>query len=247
MKKCWAAKLGGCCDTISREHLVSACLYDQDAIAVRGLSWCKDKECTIGLSSLTSKMLCRKHNYDLHSVDEEGAKAFKTLSKLKKQLLVRQKMQPRRWKKTAYKVNGLMLERWFLKTGMNLVYYDRNQLKEDDETPTVSLLRVIYGEEKMEPHAGLYITFSSKQTFTSHNTIEFSVLSDETGWIVGYRFTFQDFRFLVSLMPKKINSVKSDEGKMVSESWSNSELIYHPRKINIKQGDHISQVVNFTW
>lgn len=247
MQKCWAAKLGNCCGTISKEHLISSCLYDQEAITVKGLSWCKDNECTIGLDSLTSKILCKQHNNDLSEVDIGGAAAFNTLKKMKHQLSIREKMSPRRWTKTKYHINGLMLERWFLKTGINLIYYNPTQLKDENQSPDKDLLEVIYGLRNMDKYAGLYITFSEGQTFPSDNTIEFNLLSDSNHAVTGFRFTFQGFRFWLSLSTTKHNGIKSHNSKEKSDNWSNSQLIYHPETVNIKQGKHISQIINFKW
>ena len=65
---CWARGLGGCSDKISREHYVSAALFDDAKITVHGFAWCKEAPVTIGIGSATAKILCSKHNSDLLSL-----------------------------------------------------------------------------------------------------------------------------------------------------------------------------------
>jgi len=93
--ECWASCLGGCSDKISREHLVSQALFLEDKVRVQGFSWCKDVEKEIGISGLTSKILCSQHNNDLSPVDEAGAKAFATLREIRRIANVRQKVKMR--------------------------------------------------------------------------------------------------------------------------------------------------------
>ena len=247
MKKCWAEKLGECSGDISREHLVSSSLFSHDIVNVQGLGWCRNEVKRIGLANLTSKILCKKHNNDLSEVDMAGAESFDILREVKRQFFVRQKLLPRRWTVTRYYIDGTMLERWFLKTGLNLVYYDQSQLKDSDQSPDVKLLEVIYGKQKLKEFAGLYITFSTGQRFSSIDDIEFNVLSNNDGNITGYRFAFQGFRFWVSLITKKLVKINYHQSDEPTDDWSNSQLIYHPSKIRIKEGKYVSQIIYFKW
>ena len=69
--KCWANCLGDCDGGMSKEHVVSGCLYEKD-VKVKGLPWCQDWVYR-NINNVTSKILCSRHNSILHKVDD-GAK-----------------------------------------------------------------------------------------------------------------------------------------------------------------------------
>ena len=122
MAECWASGLGSCSDKISREHIVSESLFTNDIVRVEGFSWCKDKEKEIGLRSLTAKILCKKHNAALSPVDIGGASAFEAFRNMTKIGNVRKKVQPQIWDVIQYSIDGILLERWFLKTLINISF-----------------------------------------------------------------------------------------------------------------------------
>ena len=79
MKRCWAASLGGCSGTISREHIVTKGIWEGNEIAVQGLPWCPDEYKLIPKSKYWAKVLCTKHNSNLSPVDESAIEAFSGL------------------------------------------------------------------------------------------------------------------------------------------------------------------------
>jgi len=76
---------------------VSESLFPQGVIQVQGFSWCKDKPKEIGMSGLTAKILCTRHNSDLSPVDDAGAKAFNVFREMRRIANGREMMKPRRW------------------------------------------------------------------------------------------------------------------------------------------------------
>lgn len=111
MPACWARSLGGCAAKISREHIVSAALWDGPNITVVGLPWCKDAAKPIGLSSLTAKILCRDHNTALSDVDKSAAASFRALQRSIDLEADRGKQRPRKWKIRRFEIDGKRLER----------------------------------------------------------------------------------------------------------------------------------------
>ena len=73
--ECWAAPLGGCGGGISREHLVSKCVFPDQSIFVRGLDWCLDEPKEVRIETLTAKILCKDHNSALSELDSEVGRA----------------------------------------------------------------------------------------------------------------------------------------------------------------------------
>jgi hypothetical protein len=122
LMNCWASCLGDCSDKVSREHLVSEGLFQSDTVRVQGFSWCKTEPKEIGISGLTSKILCTHHNNTLSPVDEGGRSAFNTLREVRRVENVREKLKRRIWTVVRREINGLLLERWLLKTTINISY-----------------------------------------------------------------------------------------------------------------------------
>ena len=114
MDRCWASVLGQCSSKMSNEHLVSKSLFDGGVVKVQGFPWCRDSPKTIGLASLTAKVLCKAHNETISDVDTAGASAFKAFRAMTLTRNQRKKMQRGSWTVKKYGIDGPLLERWFL-------------------------------------------------------------------------------------------------------------------------------------
>ncbi len=111
MVRCWAAGLGGCSTIPSREHLVSAGLFESSVITVQGFPWCQNEPKTIGLRRAVAKILCKHHNSLLSPVDEKGGiAAFKIFHEVIRLDEVRRKLKPRHWHVRRYEINGKLLD-----------------------------------------------------------------------------------------------------------------------------------------
>ena len=125
---CWASPLADCGGKISREHLISQALFEEKSIVVKGLDWCSDEAKTIGLSSLVAKILCEKHNSSLSDLDSAALDAFDVLRETVRLNSVRGKLGSNHWSIKRFVIDGKRLERWFLKTLINLSFKGRHSL-----------------------------------------------------------------------------------------------------------------------
>src|SRR5690349_11968009 len=98
MKECWARALGDCSDDVTKEHLVSAGLWEGSSVDVIGFAWCHDTPKTVGINSVVSKILCRKHNNDLSPLDASAKQAFHALKACVALGTKRSGERPRKWK-----------------------------------------------------------------------------------------------------------------------------------------------------
>lgn len=156
--QCWANCLGDCAEGMSQEHLVSECLFN-GAVRVKGLPWCKDEEKTIGKSSLTSRCLCRHHNSRLG--DEVDGASLLTLDTLKEAFELwgaRKNIVTRNWRLKYFTTDMLLLERWCLKTliNINLNLKPGFPIQDGSNMPTEELVRVAFGLDRFKPPMGLY-------------------------------------------------------------------------------------------
>lgn len=102
-------------DGWSLEHLVTEGLWSDPAVKVVGLPWCREQAAIVGLASLGATILCRRHNSALSPVDTAGIIAQRAISGF---YATTQAHAPHA---VTFDVDGNLLERWLLKTLINLV------------------------------------------------------------------------------------------------------------------------------
>jgi hypothetical protein len=245
--ECWASALGSCSEKISREHLISDSLFVGNVVRVQGFSWCKEAK-EIGLSSLTSKILCKKHNEDLSPVDIAGSSAFKTFREMRRLANVRQAMKPQKWKVVRYQIDGILLERWFLKTLINIAWGGEFPIGKVSLAgkPSEELTRIAFGLSSFGGRAGLYSIVHAGQNVNSTDRIGFAPLLKDKTYIAGGLFSFRGFRFLLFLMPQG-PPTPLDAVLLDGEDVGKSQLNYHNRRIDEYSGRHKSQVLEIKW
>ena len=104
---------------MSQEHLVSECLYDR-SVKVKGLPWCKDDWKFLSIENVTSRILCRQHNTALSEVDDGAKHTLETIGQAFDLFEIRKNIVTRSWSKKYFTTNMLLLERWCLKTLINI-------------------------------------------------------------------------------------------------------------------------------
>jgi hypothetical protein len=220
-----------------------------DKVRVQGFPWCKESPREIGLSRLTAKILCERHNNALSPVDEAGAEAFSVLREMRRLANVREKLKPRPWNVVRYSIDGLALERWFLKTLINLCCdrgYPIGTGSAIVGRPAERLVRIAYGLGSFERREGLYFVVRSGMQVNSTDTVSFAPLIKHGVHIEGGVFAFRGLRFLLFLEPEGPPEPLS-ELFIDGEDLGHCQLNFHNKKIREKTGKYLSQVLTITW
>lgn len=249
MEKCWANIIGNCSDKLSREHLISESVFKNNEIEVSGFEWCRDKPKAVGLSSLTSKILCQKHNSDLSILDSEAANTFKKIREFSRITNVRRNLKNKNLNVLEYEINGSRLERWFLKTLINLslksdlpigVTSDRSGL------PSKKLVEIVYGLKLFKRKAGLYFVVKKGQNINTKERIEFAPLIQSNKYIEGGLFKIKGFNFLIYLNesgpPDALTGISLGD-----DYWGDSLLNFHNKIIFDSISGKTSQKLIFNW
>jgi len=249
MQTCWAASLGNCSTKLSGEHLVSSSLFDGGLVSVVGLPWCKDAPKTIGLSNLTAKILCDHHNHELSPVDEAGASAFKVFRQMSKTSNARRQMKRGSWKVLRYEIDGPGLERWFLKTLINVCFEGSYPIGRGNEVPgwpTEELVETAYGRRSFEGRAGLYSIVRTGMQVKSSEELVFSPLIKHRHHIEGGLFSFRGFLYMLFLEtdgpPGPLHGVFLE-----GEDLGHCQLNFHNREISDVERGYLSQVLTVRW
>jgi hypothetical protein len=249
MQSCWASPLGKCSTKLSGEHLVSGALFEDDLVTVQGLPWCREAPKTIGLANLTAKILCDYHNHELSPVDEAGVAAFKIFREISTQSNRRKQMTRGSWKVLRYQIDGTGLERWFLKTLINICYQGSFPIGRASVVagqPTSDLVEVAYGHRRFERKAGLYSIIRTGMQISSTENFTFSPLLKHQHHIEGGLFSFRGFLYLLFLEPDGPPD-PLDGVLHGGEDLGQCQLNFHNREISDKERGYLSQVVTVKW
>ena len=205
--KCWANCLGDCDGGMSREHIVSKCLYGEN-VKVKGFPWCKDEWAYRSIDNVTSKVLCRRHNSALSPLDDAACDTLETIGQAFDLWHVRSKYLSRSWTVSHFRTNMLLLERWCLKTliNVNLNLKPGWPIDGDSPTPTDELVGIAFGKEKFKPPMGLYVWVSDEPEQSTVNLMEGEItVQTETSnnRLSGASFDMWGMKFLLNLHPEE--------------------------------------------
>ena len=261
MDKCWARCLAGCDGKISGEHIISASLWEGDHIFVQGLQWCRSSHKEIPVRRFASNILCERHNSELSNigVDGGGAAAFDVFRQAGKVQAQRSEnikagFQTGRFDVCEYDINGPLLERWLLKTLINMELSGDQGLTlgpylAQTERPNCELVEIVYGRRPFPGRSGLYFVADSAQSIQFQERLRYVAYLktvEEKSYVAAAGFSFHGFPFILSLEPQGLPSTVDEcdnEGRVVRKL----SLLYHPEVLNVNLNDFPSLSIRVTW
>lgn len=249
MVNCWASKLNDCCDNFSREHLISASLFPRsDTVFVQGFHWCQNEQKEVGLASLTSKILCKHHNNSLSQLDTAAGHAFNNFEYIAK--LIKEANETNgRFKVKETHVNALLLERWLLKTLINICYEQKQFIGNSSElgVPDENLVKICFGNSTFTGGSGMYIAANKGDQigFGSHLTIV-PIIYESENRVVASMFKFAGLLIFLWLKPEKLPD-NFDFIKQRSPEWLNVQPSRPFRKIKFNIPSGHSHTLHFHW
>ena len=249
---CWAQAIGGCSQKTSREHLVSGGLWSGDQVDVFGFPWCKDVTKRIGLASLTGRVLCTHHNSRLSPIDQAGIDAFVAIRDADELCDRRNRQRPhRKWRVRRFDLSGMDLERWFLKSTINLALSQKSALtwaatgRPLEDVP-LEVVEVAFGARAFAKPRGLYCVGRVGQTVVATEGISFAPLIQDGNSMVGGMFGFRGMNFLVYFGDAEL-PVHLDLPGSTSSGWEAGQPLYRLRRQRWKIGRHLSHFIELAW
>lgn len=249
MTNCWAESLGDCSDKITQEHIISGGMFPDQNLLVKGFDWCMDDFKEVSPNSLVKKVLCKHHNSLLSEVDQFGINAmtvFRQEVVIKK---ARSAMPQIRWTVKTFQINGSGLERWCLKTLLNVAAGGDRKIGTNDGAPgkpSAHLVRIVFGIEKFNPRAGLY---GVAQVGKQHNLIDgFRLLPyvDIQNTLVGGLFAIHGYQFLLYL-PESGLSESIEIPDFNGGPAYFAHTLYPLKRLTFTIGKYISHVFRFDY
>jgi hypothetical protein len=210
---CWAACLGHCSLQHSREHIVTESTLQGPQLNIRGFPFLNGNTITLHKSEFKSNILCQTHNNTLSQVDEAGTVAFNALRDSAGS-------NPRR----KNKINGTLLERWLLKTCINM-----EVLADFNLRPPPDIVEVAFGKRLFAPNSGLFFLGYSFDPELGDERVSYTRLVEESAGnkIVGGRFKFRSFDLLLTLAANPFAELQivANGGEV-----TNVKPLHHPRR-----------------
>ena len=233
---CWANYRCDCDRGMSKEHLLSKALFPDQLVYVSGFAWCEGTEKRVGINSLQRKFLCAKHNNDLSQTDQAAVLAISAFTT----------------GKGTPPVMGLLLERWLLKTAINLSVGSNLHIGSgmaDSKTgwPSPYLLAVAFGDLLFSACMGAY--FLLPQQPYSHRAGEFLVTPIyRDGAIGGFVFGLRGQFVFLSLYPGHVPpAIGLLAPSLLPEPLGTATLVYRPHSLLLQIGSSAPINVQLEW
>lgn len=222
---CYLKDQKNCCDKISKEHYISqTVLKDKEfngTVAISGLKWIPENTYKrMTTPNLVANILCKRHNEALSDLDNVAGRFIRLIGDIDKDF---NNDKP----KSSFSLfAGEDIERWMIKTLLNLVYAKHIQ----GPTNVELWKRLLFSENLMPSGWGLYIEVQEQ---IYHNSFfEFTaIIREDTKEVVGAYALFNNFKFILFL-----NNMKIDKSK----------LIHRPRTLIFSQNG-IQKIIELSW
>jgi hypothetical protein len=251
MIECWAAELGSCGRKQSGEHVITRALFAPSRnVIVRGLRWCLTEPLSIGLNSLKSNILCDVHNSALSPADQAADALQSTILEVDRIERLRLQSPRHRWSPKRRQVDGFPLERWFVKTALNLLTgagdFSPWPLRGPRKVlPPRHLVDAAFGRSDLDEPLGLYAVARVGSNTGTLGHIGCGTLLDGNNQVAAAFYEFHGLRFLlwlssaaIPLSPNPLESI---------DDWWGSELLRHPVAVRWERLGSLSQSIEFRW
>ncbi|MBI4818894.1 MAG: SEC-C domain-containing protein [Deltaproteobacteria bacterium] len=237
--RCYAAPLGGCTGSLSREHYFSKnllqSLTNAGVVEPRGLFSGPNDPKKIGINSLTAKILCEGHNSVLSPLDMVGGRFFEVFHRIH--------ATPWSPRSESFELfSGHDVERWMLKTMLGFaksgIAPDQGRRVRLSAAFEVQLLRHVFEGVPLPEGAGLYFVEPIGGRFTPGQQsfqLIFNRPDEHTGELWGLQTDMNGFSFAILLLQPQTGA-----SGHYNEAW------YRPRQVWVRHLG-VRRVVEFSW
>jgi hypothetical protein len=198
--KCYLRSTQNCSDKITREHYISrnvlASMEKNGTSKISGTPWQAPQEFRIvSTESLTSKILCKRHNESLSALDSEAGRLIRTIGNYDRGF---NDVIPRREMSLFC---GEDLERWMLKTVCSMVggkQVGRGGVARDTEI-SEKWVSILLEDEDWPPGGGFYAALPSGATYHSSSFSFMPLTHSATGQVVAAQLILNGVSFYLML------------------------------------------------
>ncbi len=197
-------------------------VFDTDLVTASGLSWCNGQKVQISLANAVAKILCKKHNSALSDFDSAAVD-------LSRFLLGQLGHNPEG--RAHFSVNGRQLEKWALKTAINLTYL--GAFGNRGNIPTPDHLAILFREGPIPDGMGLYLIGGELDARVARAGVHwFDVRDAQTSELVAVKLIFNGVQFLTCLVPER-----ADRKVFSDREHAKATFSYRPNGITLQGRD----------
>jgi len=217
---------------LSLEHPIShgilRVLSHDGLVKIDGFNWQEEKSTQeLPTPRLASRILCKRHNEALSSIDAMALRFFQKLDNAIRQTERRD---------CVFLFDGTDFERWMLKTlcGVVLSGYADIGAVSTDWKPDLLWLNILFDGERFPDHWGLY--YSGESADTIEGGFKLRTLSNSPDGVYGVRISLDDelFLFLMDTPPEDLTGTYL------------ARYFYRPKEIVLLNG-YCENVIRFGW
>lgn len=201
------------------------------------------------VNTLTAKVLCKQHNHRLSEVDAEAGKLTDAIMDFRR-LWQRRLIRGLAYTDKRSLIDGLRIERWFIKTLAAITAHDGLPLGSKDAevgTPTDELVDIAFGLREPSGHIGLAGAAALGPERVQINEFSFEPIhyvpptEPAKRYIVGCTADFRGFRFVLNVDRDRtipLAALRKLHG------WEHVNLSQPLRSINAL---HMNLGIRFVW
>ena len=224
---CYLGETADCSFDLSAEHYMSRSVLEAigPRVAINGAPWLSAGETReVGISSLTAKILCRRHNSALSPLDAMAGEFCRQLRAIYADC--ERKSISRKREVTL--ISGEALELWMLKAACGF-FFSKNAAKDgarliDDHLLNQEVVIDCFFRNHWAPGGGLYIRASQGHAFDVNRSVAFAPLTASGDkQVVGAGLFLLGLEFMILFDP-----IAADSGRLTREGWFHrpSELLF---------------------
>jgi len=229
IEKCYANRVADCGQKLSREHYISESLLHylnrNNELTISGLRWLGNEKKVVSPDSLTSKILCERHNCALSPLDGIAVRLFQAFDNRK----VHGSDQ-----RLFYLFNGHDIERWLLKI---LCGISRSQNLTLDSKIDTSIpdywLEILFCGTRFPNNQGLYVCKSRGHQFEGPHGLQLQVIT-QGDRLAGMGLWVCCYELILSMRG------------FPSRSFDGRDVAYRPLEFYIR-GRNFEKSVAFSW
>lgn len=152
-RRCWAEAVSPCRGKLSREHPFTRASFTSGTVDFVNVVGPGAGTTRLNIDAVTVRCLCEGHNNELSAVDQAGVDFFNCIRRQEELLSLRRRQPDRRWSWHTLCVDGKGVERWLMKTALNLSYLRREQVVGWE--PPTSMAEAVFALRDLPSGAGL--------------------------------------------------------------------------------------------
>lgn len=238
MNRCWAAALGDCSRVMSREHVISQGVFTDEKLHVEGVPWLGTNQGRqLGKRALTARVLCKRHNEQLSSLDTTAGQ----LSGALRALYASQRT-------TTFSLDGWLYERWCLKVLLNVC--TSGWATGRVAFPAQEFVEATFGRRRLNDGAGLYLLDEYSGRDTGGDRFQWNILLDShtRSQVCGIITSLRGFATLLTIRTGNPEPLIRSLGKVRSYDFANVQPQYRPRAVSYKVHETSAQLaISIAW